>query len=118
MTIEGPDPDRPCIFPFFYRDLGDDSPATGDDSNDFLRGWSRYDKCALDFDGKAWCPTEIAEDKHRRIYFGNRGGYNNKSSDESRNRKQLWNKWGHCSPNCPITAGPGGKLKHILPHLT
>ena len=65
----------------------------------------RYDKCALDFNGRAWCPTETPE--NGKVCYSLRGP---RSYCDYPN-PGMWNKWGYCSPDCPVTVGPGGKLK-------
>ena len=50
----GADPNRPCIFPFKYEDEYEWNSLNG--HKDGIR---RYDKCALDLNGKAWCSTNV-----------------------------------------------------------
>ena len=66
----------------------------------------RYDKCALDFNGRAWCPTKTYSISDRRFQFGPNGGYPTEENTDT------WNKWGYCSEHCPVTPGPGGELIH------
>ena len=91
-TNSGPDPLKPCIFPFTTWETRFPEPYT------------KYDACALDYTGKAWCPTEVIPKK-----FDNGTPYDyffffkDNSSPRYPNRK-----WGYCADDCPITNPPEG----------
>ena len=88
-------PRRPCIFPFEYKDVWDDTAP-----------WIRYDKCTTDYDGIAFCPTDFSrlgtidklEIDRFKFWF-----------HEVPSGKERSDFWGHCSPDCPVAPGPGGE---------
>ena len=88
-------PSRPCIFPFKYVDMNDRN-AMG------YLPWMRYDKCALDYDGRPFCPTNSSD-----IYM--RDGIEFAFRTPVSGEIPEWDFWGHCNPDCPVSTGPGGE---------
>ena len=96
-------PSRPCIFPFEFKD-----------AYDYNAPWIRYDKCATDYDGVAFCPTDVWDWPAGGMKFR---FYQEYFTGKYVDQNLTWDEWGHCSPNCPVAPGPGGKLKHMLRHI-
>ena len=75
MTVSGPNPDEPCIFPFKY------------DSKTF-KTCTVYDNVG----GNAWCATKV-DGSGNHFYGDYQGDYYYDYDQEN---------WGNCGPNCPI----------------
>ena len=109
MTNDGPVPNATCALPFKFVD-----------SRNLNNGFGTYNTCITDYNGKAWCPTELT---NKKLFAFN---WDDHAVTDDMNRSAINNisrNWGYCRKDCPLTYGQTqnaeifkkrGKFKNII----
>ena len=91
VTKGGPDTNKLCKIPFEYSETR------------HFQKFIKYNNCALDHLGKAWCPTKLDSDgKFITRFWGNP------------NISNVNKNWGYCGDNCQIIEPPAGEKRTCL----